>query len=133
MTALTFKVEGRTGLIANLYGYQRELQRGILDEVKRYGTNTKVDAQIRARVDSGKMRDGIEDRYSEQGRTAQVGWDEPAFTADGDYPYFYVHELGSSTISPQPMIGPAHRRHAPIFQRNVAALMRRAAQQRSAK
>lgn len=130
---LTFKVEGTTGLIANLYGFQREVQRGILAEVKRYGTNTKVDAQTRARVDTGKMRDSIEDRYSDQGRIASVGWDGNEFTADGDYPYYYVHELGSSTVSPQPMIRPAHARHAPILQRNISALMRRAARERSAR
>lgn len=130
---LTFKVEGRQGVLANLYGFQAEVQRGILAEVDRYGRNTQHTARSLARVDTGKMRDEIKDRRSDQGRVAEVGWDEADFTSAGDYPYFYGHELGFSNLSPQPMIGPAHRIHAPIMLRNISALIRGVSTRRSAR
>jgi hypothetical protein len=130
---LDFKVQGTTGLIANLYGFVDDVQRGILVEVDRYGTHTQASARSFARKDTGKMAAEIHDRRSDQGRVAEVGWNVADFIRDGDYPYFYVHELGSSTISPQSMIGPAHRIHAPIMQRNVSALLRSVSARRSAK
>lgn len=130
---LTFRVAGRQGVIANLFGFRDDVQRGIIREVDTYERNTKASAKSFARVDSGKMRDKLDSRRSDQGRVAEVGWDEADFTSDGDYPYFYPHELGSSTISPQPMIGPAHRVHAPIMLRNISALIRGISTRRSAR
>jgi hypothetical protein len=130
---LDFKVQGTTGLIANLYGFVDDVQRGILVETDRYGVNTQAGARAFARKKTGKMANEIQDRRSDQGRVAEVGWNLADFTRDGDYPYFYVHELGSSSVSPQPMIGPAHRIHAPIMQRNVSALLRSVSARRSAR
>lgn len=130
---IDFKVEGRAGMVANLAGARRDIERAILREVRTYGTNTKVTAQISALVDSGKMRDAIRDEYSDQGRVATVGWSESEFTSDGDYFYPRGWELGWSDRPGHPMIGPAHRRHAPIMLANIGQQMRKIARQRSAR
>jgi hypothetical protein len=128
---LDFKVRGTQGMIANLYGYKAAVEGAIVSEVDRYTLNVQADARARARKDSGKMAAEIERRITDAGRIGEVGWDEAKFTGDGDYPYYYIHELGSSAVSPQPMIGPAHRTHAPVMVRNISAIMRKEAAERS--
>lgn len=130
---INFKVEGRAGLVANFAGARRDIEREIVKAVKRYTNDTHGTAQGLARVDSGKMRSTIEKRITDRGRVGQVGWDESDFTSDGDYPYFYVHELGSSQIPAQPMIGPAHRIHAPVMLASIGQQMRKIAKSRSAR
>jgi len=121
----TFKVEGLSGLAANFYGYNARVQAAMREAVREeYGVPVREGAQARARVDTGKMRDLIVDTYSEQGLVCTVGWNERDFTADGDYPYYFVHELGSSTVSPEPMIGPEHAEHAPKLTRRIGDIMR---------
>jgi HK97 gp10 family phage protein len=125
---MRLEVKGLTGLIANVRATQPRVQREILNEVRRYATNTKVDAQLRARVKTGKMRDGIRDTYSEQGRVARVGWEAGEFTTAGQAFYPVFHEFGTSRMSAEPMIRPAHARHAPVLERNIGEIMRRSFQ-----
>lgn len=125
MPSLDMKVVGLSALIVNTRSANQAIQRGAVVEVRRYGTNTKVDAQIYARVDTGKMRDAIEDTYSERGLVCSVGWDYADFVADGSAPHFIYNELGTSRMSAQPMIRPAHAKHAPILSRNIGDLMRK--------
>lgn len=123
---LTLAVHGTTGLIANIHAANQMVQREVRKEVRRYGTNTKVDARLRARVDTGKMRDAIEDRYSDAGLVADVGWHQEEFMAEGDDFYPVFHEFGTSRLAAQPMIRPAHAKHAPILQRNIGDVLRKA-------
>lgn len=120
------EVTGVSGLARNFVALDAEVRRETPKAVKRYGTNVRVSAQARARVDTGKMRDGIRDTYSEQGLVATVGWDYAGFVADGDAFYPVFHEYGTSKMPAQPMIGPAHLEHAPQLTRDVGALLSRA-------
>jgi HK97 gp10 family phage protein len=133
MPKLTFKVEGRAGMVANFVGTRRAIEQAVLSAVRTYGENTRDTARSLAREDTGKMKRELVDRYSDQGRIAEVGWNEGEFASDGSAPYYIYNELGTSRMSAQPMIGPAHRVHAPVMLREIGAQMRRIARERSAK
>lgn len=133
MPRLTFKVEGRAGMVANFAGARREIERAVVAAVRTYGENTRDTARGLAREKTGKMKRELVDRYSDQGRIAEVGWNEGEFTANGDAPYYIFNELGTANMSAQPMIGPAHRIHAPVMLLTIGQEMRKIARLRSAR
>lgn len=76
----------------------------------------KAEAQSRARVDTGAMRDSIEAEVSgTSGRRTMV------LSIGVDYGIY--HELGTSRISAQPMIRPAIDVEAPKLTQRIRAAM----------
>lgn len=77
----------------------------------------KANAQGRARVDTGAMRDSIEAEVS----TTGGGRRRMVLSIGVDYGIF--HELGTSRISAQPMIRPAIDAEAPKLTQRIRAAL----------
>ncbi len=76
----------------------------------------KAEAQSRARVDTGAMRDSIE-------TTVSGGSGRRTITASIGVDYGIYHELGTSRISAQPMLRPAIDQEAPKLTQRIRAAM----------
>jgi HK97 gp10 family phage protein len=79
----------------------------------------KSDAQGRARVDTGAMRDSIEAQVDTTGAGRR------RMVLSIGVPYGLFHELGTSRISPQPMIRPAIDAEAPKLRERIRAALGR--------
>lgn len=81
--------------------------------VRKVAFDTEADAKKLAPVDTGNLRNSITTVVSNGGLTAGV-----VATAS----YAVYQELGTSRMAPQPFMGPATDRNAPMFHEAMARL-----------
>lgn len=81
--------------------------------VRKVALDTEADAKKLAPVDTGNLRNSIATVVTNGGLTAGV-------VATASYAHFL--EGGTSRMSPQPFMGPATDRHAPLFREAMARL-----------
>lgn len=82
---------------ADLRAAAQNVEGDVGELLTKVGKAAESTAKARARVDSGAMRDSIVSRR--ESATAVV--------VEATERYAYFHEFGTSSMAPQPMIGPA--------------------------
>ena len=81
--------------------------------VRKVAFDTEADAKVLAPVDTGMLRNSITTAVQGDGLRAAV-------VATASYAYWV--ETGTSRMRPQPYMGPATDRNAPLFEQAMARL-----------
>lgn len=81
--------------------------------VRKVAFDTEADAKALAPVNKGNLRNSITTAVTGDGLTAAV-------VATASYAVF--QELGTSRMAPQPFMGPATDRNAPLFRQAMSQL-----------
>lgn len=114
------RIEGLDQLRDAVGAIDAQVRKGIRRAVEKSTEAVRDDAQQRARVNTGQLRDeGIEAAVDSDGLGGDVG-----FTRDGFYGTF--HEFGTSKHPAQPMLAPAAEAERQKFPQRVIDEVKRA-------
>lgn len=86
----------------------------IADNVRKTTTAVERSAKRNAPVDTGRLRDSIQQSITGSGRGALI-----TGNVFSDVPYANFVESGTSRNAPQPWLGPAVAEHEDQFQQNM--------------
>lgn len=114
--------------IASLDNYGRQVTRDIKRLVKRHGAATKDLIAFFAPVDEGFMQTHAETRYVRDGLGYESGYYAETFEVAGRRFYPPYQEFGTINHGAQPSVAPAYENEAPVFQADVAQVLRNAAE-----
>lgn len=119
--------------ISSLADYSRQTTRDIKRLVKQHGLATRDLISFFAPVDTGFMQTHAETRYTKEGFGYESGYYADTFEANARRFYPPYQEFGTSNHGAQPSVAPAYEHEAPLFQSDVADVLRRAADRLSKK
>jgi HK97 gp10 family phage protein len=121
---LSFSFDQRSSQVANLRGFDSELQLGVRQLNGQYAEWTRALAEQLAPKDTGFMAAHIRKDFSPDLLRWSVGYQASDFLDRGFAPYFLYQELGTLYQEPQPHLGPAFHEMEPYYLRDLAELIR---------
>lgn len=93
------------------------IEAGVQQAMDQTANEAQADARSRARVDTGRMRAGIE------AAVRTTGGGRRQIVLSGSAPYTIFHELGTSRITAQPMLRPAMDAAALKLRQRIRAIL----------
>ncbi|MFH9134439.1 HK97-gp10 family putative phage morphogenesis protein [Streptomyces sp. NPDC017524] len=119
MSARVTRIEGLDRLRGQLAALVPELEEAAKRATKDSAEAVRDDARGKVRVDTGNLRDKLDIHYSDEGKTADVGW------KDREDWYASVHEHGTRRIPANPALGPALEAERTKFEERLRTEVRR--------
>lgn len=130
--AFELGVRNLQGLVANFYATERDIVEAMQQAAQRAADLVQQVTQATCAVDTGFMREHVRTWHSATGLVWEVGWDAADFFAAGEAFYPWFVELGTRYMAAQPALLPAYEYVVPIYQHDVADLVRLAVERRRA-
>lgn len=124
-------VRNISALVANLHAADEEIQLALRAAAHSAAELLVEVVQQTCAVDTGFMRDHVRAWFTPSGLGFEVGWDAGEFFEAGlaFYPWFV--EFGTRYMAAQPSLLPGYDYVVPIYQEDIADLVRLAIARRS--
>ena len=130
MPRAALTVEGREGIVANLYAFNERAGRVIRAVNRRAARQTESLARQLAPEDTGRLKRSLTHALSPDELAFEVFPDPEVFAAEGQ-PYYPVYvEFGTSVSPAQPFLFPAFEAIRPHYRKDISAALRRAIRER---
>lgn len=117
-------VRDLSGLVANFYAAEAAVLEAFKQAARNAAELIQQVVQSICAVDTGFMREHVRAWFTQSGLGFEVGWDASDFLGAGlaFYPFFV--EFGTRYMAAQPALMPAYDYVAPMYQQDVAELVR---------
>ncbi|WP_228995318.1 HK97-gp10 family putative phage morphogenesis protein [Streptomyces sp. DH8] len=119
MAAWVTRIEGLDRLRDQLEALVPELEEAAKRATKDSAEAVRDDTRRTVRVDTGNLRDKVDIHYSDEGRTAEVGW------KDRHDWYASINEHGTRRIPANPALGPALEAERTRFEERLRTEVRK--------
>lgn len=123
---IELRVTNLSAVIANIYRFDRDAQRGMRNAAIRAGEFCKHTARQFVDVDTGRTYNAIETDYGDAGLSFETYVDPEPFARDGVEFYPWWLEMGTRFRPATPFLFPAFRLTEPILKAEVAREIRAA-------